>query len=233
MIQLSEFLQSVSEPFIGSEIITLAKCFGNEWQRFCIYKNENNSNIVRFENRLLISGDVDTEEIIQFARMTGIAYIEGLRRDFSQITKADIHSIMVYEGEKSAVTLNCQSDNTKQIFNILKISDSNFSNKTNYDEWLSFIRRKQSMGLCTEFLYNNSVTAAISARGLGFSLISDVATIPSMRNNGLATALLADIASAEKLSGFTPFVVSENYQTDGFYKKSHFKKCEEKIIITI
>lgn len=232
MIELTEFLQSISEPFMGSEIVTLAKCYSTQWERFSIYKNEYNALLVRFENRLLITGKVDKNEILDFASMTGIKYIEGLKNDLYDFNMGTCHSIMEYCNE-SEYPITISPCVPKSVFSILKACDYNFRENTDYNYWLSDVLSRQKEGLLSLFVLNDCATASVISRGLGYSQIAQVATLPQQRKKGFSSFLIKYICQHEQNLGFKPFVISKNITTNKFYDGLNFKKVSEKIIITL
>ena len=232
MIKLLDNLENISEPYMGSDIISLFNSFNKQPQRLCLYGNDDGAVLLRFDKRLLVSGKTDLKEAKALCRMFGIKRIEVLKKDISFIPHHSYyHSIMEWENRETCENLPKQAENMKVPFEILKKSDTIFNDVSLYDYWLSDIRSMERNGCMSVFIKEDKATASVSARGLGKSLISQVATIPEMRGKGLASSLLREVCTFEKAGGNTPFLVSKDKKTDNFYKHLGFIKKETKVLI--
>ena len=232
MLRLTESFENISEPYMGSEIISLFKSFCKQKERLCLYENEKGAVLLRFDRKLIISGKTDFEEVLSLCSMFGINKIEALKEDISiDNLNSSLHSIMEFSSKAPKHSLPQFAESMKIPFEILKSSDKSFMENTDYDYWLSDIRSMERTDSCSVFLKNNSSTAAVTARGFGKSLISQVATLPQYRGTGLASALLNEVCAFETKNGFTPFLISKNEKTDLFYQHLGFTKKGTRVLI--
>ena len=232
MIRLLDNLENISEPYMGSEILSLYNSFNKQTQRLCLYENDEGAVLLRFDERLLISGRTDLKEAKALCRMFGLKRIEVLKKDMSFIPhRSYYHSIMEWERDEICEKSPKQAENMKVPFEILKKSDTIFNDVSLYDYWLSDVRSLERTGSMSVFVKGEDATASVGARGFGKSLISQVATVPEMRGKGLASELLREVCALEKAKGNTPFLVSKDRKTDSFYKSLGFMKRETKVLI--
>lgn len=232
MLRLTESLENISEPYMGSEIVSLFNSFYKQKDRLCLYENEEGAVLLRFDRKLIISGKLDFDEVKSLCNMFGIVRIEALKEDLPpNDLRVSSHSIMEFSKKAQDHVFPKIAQDMKIPFEILKSSDTQFSDNTCYDYWLSDIRSMERTNSCNVFIKDDKATASVTARGFGKSLISQVATIPKSRGMGLASSLLKEICAFEINNGYDPFLISKNPKTDLFYESLGFIKKGTKLLI--
>jgi GNAT superfamily N-acetyltransferase len=177
-----------------------------------------------FEDRLIVTGDVDAGELAAFAGMLGVScicgadaalpYLPGFSR---QTHRVMIHGAPLPPG--AAAVRRCDLGAVYEI--LLECFPKTFSRR-GYLHWLSDINRRIRLAGGIVLYDEGGATASVLAAQGEYALIGAVAALAKSRGRGLAGGLVARLCAVALERSQTALTVAEVPELERFYRNLGF-----------
>ncbi|MCH5204082.1 MAG: GNAT family N-acetyltransferase [Oscillospiraceae bacterium] len=222
--ELSELPKSGVE---AQKIRALLEAYGTDYD-FCRFYSAEGLIIARFYDEFVIStfGETDFDELSEFLNFGGFSKLfcaEEAGKMLSEKLKINHKrlNLMRFSGALSEAPEQISELSLFEAYDILKTSF-----KIEFEPWYLDMSHRIRHGISKFYGYNGSVLC-VQHDLCGEALLSQIATIPEMRNKGNASRLIT--AVCRKLNESEVFLLCENKLVN-FYEKIGFEqfgiKCE-------
>lgn len=203
----------------GGKIISLCRAYGTDYD-FCRFYRQNKLLLCSFYGEFIVAGECGNfDELADFLSFAGAknalvpqAVKSGLESFFSfaehslyRLKKAEIPPILVNENPK-----------LDDVYSILR-----HSFKVDFSAWYVDMSHRIRRGITKVFTHENATTLTAQFDEGGVILLSQIATLPERRGEGLSSLLLRAIAGEYKNNGKAVFVICRR-ELQPFYEKNGF-----------
>lgn len=228
----------IEESIIDCRIHTLIECYGTLPNALDCYKSDYGGLLCRFGETLLVSGSVDTNELLEFAELLGIKRIECLSNEKSLQDKlsdgwtCNSFPVLCYSGKGEPLSENVKTNiELRRCFSILCESDAQFAREAQYLSWLSDMTRRRNCKRTEAYLLEDCAVACVTAIGQCSAYLSSVAVIPDKRGKGLGEALVRAVASEISNKNLITFTAAQSEELITFYERAGFSAMPQFVII--
>jgi hypothetical protein len=175
---------------------TLWQCYGEFPDLLSIFCSDDGGVLCRFENRLLMTGNIDPTELKAFADALGICEIQGTATQITHLPgfRTQTHRVLAADTTLGSGLLPASPFDLRRIFEILCACDADFKAKSDYLTWLSDMRRRLRLAGAVVLFDARGATASIISVGGGYTLIGSVAVLPQARGLGLVPKFYGSLA---------------------------------------
>ncbi|MCH5208293.1 MAG: GNAT family N-acetyltransferase [Oscillospiraceae bacterium] len=211
----------------AQKIRALLQAYGTGYD-FCRFYSAEGLIMARFYDEFVICtfGNADFEELCEFLSFSGF-----LKIFCSEYTGEILSKKLTFNNYKlNLMRLSVISNEAHEQISELSLSEAYSILKTSfeidYEPWYLDMSHRVRHGISWYYGFNGSVLC-VQHNLCGEALLSQIATIPEMRNKGNASSLIK--AVCQKMSEIEVFLLCEDKLLD-FYKKAGFEhygiKCE-------
>lgn len=236
MIVRCDHLPSVSDPTAACRMHTLWHCYGEFPNLLSVFCSDDGGVLCRFENRLLITGNINPTELKAFADALGICEIQGTAVQTTHMPGFETQTRRVLAADTALGSAllpdSSLSFDLRSVFELLCACDDDFKAKSDYLTWLSDMRRRMRLAGAVVLFDARGATASIISVGGGYALIGSVAVLPQARGHGLAKVLLEALCKHVNASGHRPLAVAQTTELEAFYHRLGFSDLCEQITLT-
>lgn len=216
-------LSSLPESGVEAQKIrALLQAYGTGYD-FCRFYSAEGLIIARFYNEFVICtfGNADIEELCEFLSFSGFSKLfcsEVAGKLLSEKLKLNRNmlNLMRFSGNLCEAPEKISELSLSEAYGILKASF-----EIDYEPWYLDMSHRIRHGVSKFYGYNGSVLC-VQHNLCGEALLSQIATVPEMRNKGDASGLIT--AVCRKLSKREIFLLCEDKLVK-FYNKIGFEKC--------
>lgn len=227
----------LAASLMGCRIQTLIDCYRTLPNAIDCYYTDQGGVLCRFGDVLLVAGQADSFELLEFADFTGVRRIEWDLELLPENTpflswKRAGYPILRYGGVASSLSESIRvAEDLRLCFDILCESDAQFFQEAQYLPWLSDMTRRRNHQRAEAYLLGDEALACVTAKGESCAYLSSVAVRSGKRGQGLGKRLVSSVSAALANDGYKVFTVAQSKGLIDFYIRCGFVLLPQQLTI--